>query len=83
MSMPPDLDAQIESAAARAGVTYSAWLAAAARKEFAITAGLDAVAQFERDHGAFTEEELREADNWAQVAVQRGRRSGQRRRRSA
>jgi hypothetical protein len=32
--MPPDLDAQIESAAAMAGMTYSGWLAATARKGF-------------------------------------------------
>lgn len=33
---PPDLDAQIEAAASEAGMTYSAWLAATARKEFTI-----------------------------------------------
>ena len=32
VSIPPDLDAQIEAAAAEAGMTYSAWLAATARK---------------------------------------------------
>jgi hypothetical protein len=34
VSIPPDLDAQIEAAAGESGMTYSAWLAAAARKEF-------------------------------------------------
>jgi len=81
--MPPDLDAQIEDAAEREGLTYSAWLAAAARKEFTIRAGLDAVAAFERAEGAFTPAELADAEQWARSALVRGRRSGARRRRSA
>jgi hypothetical protein len=83
ISVPPELDAQIEAAAAQAGMTYSAWLAATARKEFTIRAGLDAVAQFEREHGAFSAEELAEADEWAKSAIERGKRSGGRRSRTA
>jgi hypothetical protein len=71
ISMPPDLDAEIAAAAADAGVSYSAWLADTARKEFTIRAGLDAVSQFEQDHGAFTAEEIAEADAWAAQAVAR------------
>jgi hypothetical protein len=76
ISMPPDLDAEIASAAAQAGMSYSAWLADTARKEFAIRAGLAAVSQFEQDHGAFTPEELAEAEQWAATAVERARRTG-------
>ena len=76
ISMPPDLDAEIASAAAQAGMSYSAWLADTARKEFAIRAGLAAVSQFEQDHGAFTSEELAEAEQWAATAVERARRTG-------
>ena len=83
VSIPPDLDAQIERAAADAGMTYSAWLAATARKEFAVRSGLDAVASFERSHGAFGAEEIAEAEEWARGALDRGRRSGARQRRSA
>ena len=83
ISMPPELDAAIESAAADAGMTYSAWLADTVRREFAIRAGLDAVAEYEREHGAFTAEELSEAAEWAQSAVSRSKRSGSRQRRSA
>jgi len=83
ISVPPELDAAIEAAAAAAGVTYSAWLADTARKEFAIRAGLAAVAEYEEQHGGFTTEELAEADNWARSAVTRSKRSGSRRRRSA
>lgn len=76
ISMPPELDAEIAAAAARAGVSYSAWLAEAARKEFTIQAGLASVGQFERDHGAFTPEELAEADEWAAQAIQRASQTG-------
>jgi hypothetical protein len=74
--MPPDLDAAIAAAAAQAGMTYSSWLAATARKEFTIRAGLGAVSQFEDEHGAFTDEELAEASQWAAEAVERGGRTG-------
>ena len=83
ISMPPELDAAIEAAAAEAGMTYSAWLADTARKEFAIRAGLDAVEEFERQHGAFTPEELAEAEEWARTAVARSKRTGSRQRRTA
>src|SRR5579872_7471220 len=83
VSIPPDLDAQIEAAAAEAGMTYSAWLAATARQEFTIRAGLEAVAEFEREHGAFSSEEMAEAEQWVRETVGRSRPSGTRRRRSA
>jgi hypothetical protein len=84
ISLPPDLDAEIAAAAEHAGMTYSSWLAATARKEFTIRAGLAAVAQFEDEHGAFTPGELADADQWAAEATQRASRSGNStRRRSA
>jgi hypothetical protein len=76
ISMPPDLDAEIAAAAKQAGMSYSAWLADTARKEFTIRAGLAAVSQFERDHGAFSPEELAEAEQWAVTAVARASRTG-------
>jgi hypothetical protein len=81
--MPPDLDTQIEAAARQAGMTYSGWLAATARKEFTIRTGLKAIDEFERTHGAFTAEELADAERWVRDSVKRGRRSGARQRRSA
>jgi hypothetical protein len=83
ISMPPDLDAAIEAAAAAAGMTYSAWLASTARNEFAIRAGLNAVTEYERDHGSFTADELADADDWAKAALTRSKRSGSRTRRTA
>jgi hypothetical protein len=76
ISLPPDLDAEIAAAAAQAGMTYSSWLAATARKEFAIRAGLAAVAQFEDEHGAFTPGELADADQWAAQAIERASQTG-------
>ena len=76
ISMPPDLDAEIAAAAADAGLSYSAWLAGTARKEFTIRAGLAAVSQFEHDHGPFTAEELADAEEWAGQAIQRASNAG-------
>lgn len=78
ISMPPDLDAEIVAAAAEAGLSYSAWLADTARKEFTIRAGLAGVSQFEQDHGAFSAEELADADAWAARAIERSRQAGTR-----
>jgi hypothetical protein len=83
ISMPPDLDAEIAAAAAQAGMTYSSWLAATARKEFTIRAGLAGVAQFEHDHGAFTPDELADAGQWAADALERAGQTGTSRQRSA
>jgi hypothetical protein len=83
ISMPPDLDAAIEAAAVAAGTTYSGWLAATARKEFMLRAGLAAVAAYERETAAFTAEEIADANTWARDALVRARRSGRRTPRSA
>jgi hypothetical protein len=72
--MPPDLDAEIAAAAAHAGMSYSAWLAATARKELTIRAGLAAIAEFEDEHGAFTPAELADAGQWAAQAADRAHR---------
>src|SRR5436190_895253 len=65
ISIPPELDAEIAAAAQDAGMSYSAWIAQTARKEFIIRAGLEAVSQYEAEHGPFTPDEIAEADEWA------------------
>ena len=75
ISMPPELDAEIAAAADQAGMSYSAWLADTARKEFTIRAGLPAVSQFELDHGAFSAAEIADADVWAAEAIRRAGRT--------
>ena len=60
------LDAELADFAARAaagdGLTLSAWLARAVEHEQRVSEGLAAVAEFEAQHGAFTEDELAAAD---------------------
>lgn len=65
ISVPPELDAEIAAAAEAAGMSYSAWVADTARKEFTIRAGLEAVGQYQAEHGAFTPDERAEAEEWA------------------
>jgi len=65
ISIPPELDDQIAAAAEAAGMSYSAWVAWTARKEFTIRAGLEAISQYQAEYGAFTPEEVAEADEWA------------------
>lgn len=64
-------------------MSYSAWLTATARKEFTIRTGLEAVAEFESQHGAFSPEEVAEAEEWARGALGGHGRDEPRRRRSA
>jgi hypothetical protein len=49
-------------AAEAAGLSLSAWLSRAAEHELAIERGRRAVLDWEREHGALTDEELRKAD---------------------
>jgi hypothetical protein len=70
VSLPPDLDIEIEAEARREGVTYSRWLADAARNELRVRAGLAAVAEVEREIGSFAGEELAEADEWARETIE-------------
>jgi hypothetical protein len=70
ISIPPDLDAEIAAAAQDAGMSYSAWVAQTARKEFIIRAGLEGVGQYETEHGPFTPEEMAQADEWAAKVTQ-------------
>jgi len=70
ISIPPELDAEIAAAAQAAGMSYSAWVAQTARKEFIIRAGLEAVSQYEAEHGPFTAQEIAQADEWAAPVTQ-------------
>lgn len=53
---------EVARAADRAGVSVSAWLNHAAENELAIEAGLDAVREWESEHGELTDDELAAAD---------------------
>ena len=56
------VDAEVHSgvidAAEAEGLSVSAWMTAAARRALRIRDGLAAVAEWERDHGALTPQEL-------------------------
>ncbi len=58
ISLPPDLAEAIEVAAAQEGTTVSAWLADTAAHRLRLDAGRRGIAEWERQHGALTPDEL-------------------------
>ncbi len=65
VKMAITVDAEVHAAVLRAaeaeGLSVSAWMTEAARKELRRLDGLAAIAEYEAEHGAFTDEELAEA----------------------
>ena len=61
ITIDPDIHEDILAAAAREGVSVSAWMTAAAREALRRRAGLAAVDEWEEQHGRFTAEEMNEA----------------------
>ncbi len=61
ITMDPEVHRDVLQAAAREGVSVSAWISAATREVLRRKAGLAAVEQWEAQHGAFTEEEMKQA----------------------
>ncbi len=61
ITVDPDVHEGVLAAAAREGVSVSAWITGAAREAMRRRAGLAAVAEWERKFGAFTPEEMDEA----------------------
>jgi hypothetical protein len=57
ISLDPELRDQIEAAAASAGVSFSAWLADAARQRLRKDRLLGLIAEWEAEHGEITEAE--------------------------
>ena len=58
ITVDPEVHEQVVAAAADEGVSVSAWMTAAARRALLIRDGLQAVEEWEREHGRLTEEEL-------------------------
>ena len=58
ITVDPEVHERVVAAAAAEGVSVSAWMTAAARHALKLQDGLAAVAEWEAEHGAFTEEEL-------------------------
>ena len=61
ITIDPDIHQNVLAAAARDGVSVSAWMTTAAREALRRRAGLAAVAQWEKQHGRFTPDEMDEA----------------------
>jgi hypothetical protein len=62
LSFPSDVFEAVEEEARREGVPISAIVTEATRDWLLIRRGLRAVAEWEAEHGAFTAEEIAEAD---------------------
>jgi hypothetical protein len=62
VALDESIAASASRAAETAGVSLSAWLSRAAEHELALERGRRAVVDWEREHGALTKEELRDAD---------------------
>ena len=61
ITVDPKVHEEILVAAARDGVSVSAWMTSAAREALQRRAGLVAVAKWEKEHGPFSPEEMTEA----------------------
>ena len=61
ITVDPEVHENILAAAARDGLSVSAWMTMAARETLRRRAGLAAVALWEKQHGRFTTEEMKEA----------------------
>jgi hypothetical protein len=61
ITVDPDVHERVLAAAAEGGVSVSAWMTAAARQALLAADGLRAVAEWEAEHGGFTEAELEDA----------------------
>ncbi|MCP3936064.1 MAG: hypothetical protein GY708_11910 [Actinomycetia bacterium] len=58
ITIDPDVHAGVVEAADAAGMSVSAWITEAARRALLIADGLNAVAEWEAENGAFTDAEL-------------------------
>jgi hypothetical protein len=61
ITVDPDVRDRVVAAAKHEGISVSAWMTAAARQALLVRDGLAAVAEWEAEHGTFTEAELNAA----------------------
>ncbi len=73
ITVDPEVHAGILSAAAREGVSVSAWMTAAARETLQRRAGLAAIAEWEKQHEPFRLEEMEEARSTVRSQLRAGR----------
>ena len=61
ITVDADVHAGVVAAASEEGLSVSAWMTNAARKALLVRDGLKAVAEWEAEHGALSEQELADA----------------------
>jgi hypothetical protein len=83
ITVDPDVHENILAAAAGDGMSVSAWMTIAAREALKRRDGLAAVALWEKQHGRFTAEEMREARRRVRAQLRASRRSARTVRRPA
>ena len=71
ISLPHDVAEAIEQAAAREGTTVSAWIAETAAHRLRLEAGRRGIAEWERQHGPLTSDELAEGLARARALLRR------------
>ena len=74
ITVDPKVHEKIIAEASREGVSVSAWMTNAAREVLQRRAGLAAIAEWEKQHGAFSEEEMDEARRSVRAQVRTSRR---------
>jgi len=73
ITIDPNIHENILAAAARDGVSVSAWMTTAAREALQRRSGLTAVALWEKQYGRFTTEEMNEARRSVRAQLRRSR----------
>ncbi len=73
ITIDPQVHQGVLAAAAREGLSVSAWITGAAREALRRRAGLAAVAEWEKQHGAFSAEEMDEARSRVQAQLRTAR----------
>lgn len=71
ISLPSDLADAIDVAATAEGTTVSAWIAETAAHRLRLDAGRQGVAEWERQHGALTPDEIAEGLARARATLRR------------
>jgi hypothetical protein len=61
ITVDPDVHERVVAAAADEGLSVSAWMTEAARRALLLRDGLRAVAEWESEHGALSDEEIERA----------------------
>jgi cytosine/adenosine deaminase-related metal-dependent hydrolase len=62
ITIPEETHAKASALAKKAGLPFSTWLAQTAEHEVRVQQGLEAMGEWEDEHGAFTDEEV----TWAE-----------------